>query len=102
MDLLDAPTSSHGVMGDNEVVLVVGPSDKPNLDGILREYARVYMDPVVKAKAQAGWAGGATMLKEGQLLGAPEKSVGDYASALFARALALKAQDANDAQYDAQ
>lgn len=101
MNLLDAQNSVRGVMGDNEVVLVVGPSDKPNIDGILREYARVFVEPSVKGKAQSGWGGGPTMLKEAQLAGATEKTVGDYASALFARAAALKAQDATDAQYDA-
>jgi hypothetical protein len=102
MNLLEAQDTVRGVMGDNEVVLVVGPSDKPNLDAILREYARVFVDPTVNKKAQASWGGGVTLLKEAQLLGAPERSVGEYASALFSRALAMKAMDATDAQYDAE
>lgn len=101
MNLLDAQNSVRGVMGDNELVLVVGPSDKPNVEGVLREYARVTVEPVVAKKA-AGWSGGATLLKEAQLAGAQERTVPEYASALFARAAALKAQDAADGQYDAQ
>lgn len=102
MNLLEVQDTVRGVMGDNEVVLVVGPSDKPNLDAILREYARVFVEPTVSKKAQSGWGGGPVMLKEAQLLGATDRSVGEYATSLFARALALKAMDASDAQYDAE
>jgi hypothetical protein len=101
VNLLEAQNEVKGVMGENEVVLVVGPSDKPNVEGLLREYGRVFVEPVVAKKAQASWAGGATMLREAQLAGAAEQSVGEYATALFARAVALKAMDANDAAYDA-
>lgn len=102
VNLLEAQDAVRGVMGDNEVVLVVGPSDKPNVDALLREYARVFVEPQVSKKAQSGWGGGPLMLKEGQLLGAQEKTVGEYATSLFTRALALKAMDATDAQYDAE
>lgn len=101
MNLLEAQDAVRGVMGDNEVVLVVGPAEKPNLEGILREYARVFVAPQVAKKAP-GWGGGAVMLKEGQLLGAKEQTVSDYATALFTRALVLKSLDATDAQYDAE
>ncbi len=100
LNLLDAQNEVKGVMGDGEVVVVVGPSDKPNVEGVVREYGRAFIEPQVSKKAQASWAGGASLLKEAQLLGAPERTVGDYASALVARALALRALDAPDAAYE--
>jgi hypothetical protein len=87
-------------MGDGEVVVVAGPSEKPNVEGVVRAYAEVFLAPQVSKKAQS-WSGGAGLLREAQLAGAEEASVGDYATALLARALALKATDANDAAYEA-
>ena len=102
INLLEAQDTVRGVMGDNEVVLVVGPSDKPNVDAILREYARVFVEPTVAKKAQSGWGGGPVMLKEAQLLGATDSTVGEYATSLFSRALALRAMEATEAQMDAE
>lgn len=100
VNLLDANDTVRGVMGEGEIVLVVGPSEKPNVEGLLREYARVLIDPVVAKKAST-WAGGAQLLKEAQVAGATEQTVGDYATALFTNAVALKALDANDAAWEA-
>lgn len=100
LNLLDASDTVRAVRGENEVLLVVGPSDKPNVEGLLREYARLQIDPVVQKKV-AGWAAGATMLKEAQLAGAPDTTVAEYASSLLGTALALRALDANDAAHDA-
>ncbi|MBX7114420.1 MAG: hypothetical protein K1X64_08830 [Myxococcaceae bacterium] len=100
MNLLDAQDTVRGVQGDNEVVLVVGPAEKPNVEGVVREYARVFIDPLVSKKV-AGWAGGAALLKEAQVAGAPDQTPAEYASSLLGTALALKAINATDAQYDA-
>lgn len=100
VNLLDANDMVRGVMGEGEIVLVVGPSDKPNVEGLLREYARVLIDPVVAKKA-SGWGGGAQLLKEAQVAGATEQTVGDYATGLLSYAVALKALDANDAAWEA-
>ncbi len=100
VNLLDAQDVVRGVMGEGEIVLVVGPSDKPNVEGLLREYARVIIDPVVARKAGL-WGGGAQLLKEAQVSGATEQTVGEYATGLLTYAVALKAMDANDAAYDA-
>ena len=83
-----------------EVMLVVGPSDKPNVEGLLREYAHLQVASVVAKKA-SGWAAGQVMLKEAQLSGATETSVAEYAGALVGEAVALKALEATDAQYEA-
>ncbi|MBX5484875.1 MAG: hypothetical protein IRZ16_23895 [Myxococcaceae bacterium] len=100
LNLLEAENSVHGVMGDGEVVLVVGPSPKPDVEALVAAYAQVFVsDPV--SKAARSWAGGPTLLREAQLLGAQEKTVAEYATALFSRAVALKAIDAPDAAYDA-
>ncbi len=100
VNLLDVQDAARGVMGEGEVVLVVGPADKPNVEGVIREYARVFVEPIVSKKASA-WGGGAGLLREAQLAGAPEQTVAEYATALFAYALALKSMDATDAQWDA-
>jgi hypothetical protein len=100
VNLLDTQDMVRGVMGDGEVVLVVGPSDKPNVLGLLKEYARVFLEaPVTKRASQ--WREGAATLKEAQVAGATEQTVADYATALFSLAVAGKALDYTDAQWDA-
>jgi hypothetical protein len=100
LNLLEADGKVMAVMGEGEVVLVVGPSAKPDVQALLTEYARVFLQPKVTARA-AGWGGGQTLLREAQLLGAPEKTVGEYATALFTQAVALRAVGAPDAAFDA-
>lgn len=101
VNLLEAENKVTGVMGDGEVVVVVGPAAKPDVEAVVSEYARVFVAPVVAKKAQSSWSGGAALLREAQLLGAPEQSVGDYATTLFSRAVALKATNAPDSAYEA-
>jgi hypothetical protein len=101
MNLLDAQGEVCGLRSEHGVTIVVGPSDKPNVEGVLREYARAFVEPAIGKKAQAGWPGGPGLLREAQLAGATEMAVSDYASALIARAAALKALDAPDAAYEA-
>jgi hypothetical protein len=100
VNLLDAQGEVRGAASDSEVVLVVGPADKPNVEGLLTEYARVMIEPVV-AKKVSGWANGAQVMREAQVLGATEQTVGDYATSVIATAIALKAMDVNDAAFDA-
>jgi hypothetical protein len=85
-----------------DVFLVVGPSEKPNVEGVLREFARLSLEPVVVKKVSpAAWPGGAAVLREAQLAGASDQTVQDYATSLFTTALALRSTDASDAAYDA-
>ena len=103
VNLLDAQDTVRGALGDGgDVYLVVGPSDKPNVEGVLREFARMSVEPVVAKKVSAAsWPGGATVLREAQLAGANEQTVQEYATSVFTTAVALKAIDASDAAYDA-
>jgi hypothetical protein len=80
--------------------LIVGPSDKPNVEGLVREFARLTVEPAV-AKQISKWAGGAGVLREAQLAGAPEQTVQDYATSILTMAVALRATGANDAAWDA-
>ncbi|MGQ0504739.1 MAG: hypothetical protein ACT4TC_05415 [Myxococcaceae bacterium] len=100
LNLLEAQNEVKGVMGEGEVVVIAGPAEKPNIEGVVREFGRVLVDPQVAKKAQASWSGGNALLREAQLLGAGEKTVGDYATALVARALALRSMDATDSAYE--
>jgi hypothetical protein len=100
MNLLEADGKVRGAMGEGEVVLAVGTSEKADVEPLLREYARVLLEPVVAKKAR-GWGGGNALLREAQSMGATESTATDYATALFTRALALKAMEAPDAAYEA-
>lgn len=100
LNLLDAHGSVRGAQADDGVLVVVGPADKPNVEGVVREYARAMIEPTVSKRA-AAWSGGATMLREAQVYGAPDQTVGDYATSLVATAVALKAMNASDADFEA-
>ncbi len=101
VNLLDAQDTVRAVPGENnEAFLIVGPSEKPNVEGLVREFARLSVEPVV-AKKIGGWAGGTQVLREAQLAGANEQTVQEYATAVLTMAVALKAMDANDATWEA-
>ncbi len=100
VNLLDAQGEVRGAATDTELILVVGPADKPNVEGVLKEYAQLNIGPAV-AKKVGGWPAGAQVLREAQVAGATEQNVADYASALIGEAVALRAMDANDAAWEA-
>jgi len=101
VNLLDAQDQVRAEHGDGqEVFLIAGPSDKPNIEGVIDAFARLEVEPKV-SKAAAKWAGGAQVLREAQLAGASEKTVADYATELFARAVAMQAMGADDKAYEA-
>jgi hypothetical protein len=101
VNLLDAQNEVRAVAGEGaQVFLVVGPSDKPNVEGLVREFARLSIEPAV-AKQIGKWAGGAAVLREAQLAGAAEQTVQDYATAILTTAVALRAVDAPDAAWEA-
>jgi hypothetical protein len=100
VNLLDAQNEVRGASTDGEVVLVVGPADKPNVEGVLTQYAKLMIEPTVSKKV-SGWTNGAQVLREAQVSGAADQTVTDYATSVIATAIALKAMDANDAAYDA-
>ncbi len=103
VNLLDAQDQVRAAAGEGgEVFLVVGPSDKPNVEGLLKEFARLTIEPVVAKKlSPTAWPGGAMVLREAQLAGASDQTVQEYATSMFTTALALKSMDASDAAYDA-
>jgi hypothetical protein len=104
MNLLESQGAVRGVRageaGRPEVALVVGPSETPDVQALVGEYARVLLEPAVSARA-AAWGGGAALLREARGLGATEASPAAYATALFTRALALRATEAPEAAFDA-
>jgi len=100
VNLLDAHNEVRGVQTESEVVLVVGPADKPNVEGLIKEYARVMVEPIVAKKA-SGWTNGPALLREAQVAGATEQTVQDYASGLVATAVALRAMEASDPTWEA-
>lgn len=101
VNLLDAHDQVRAVQGEgNEVYVVVGPSEKPNVEGFLREFARLYVEPTV-GRQVSKWAGGVPVLREAQLAGATEQSLHELATSVIASAIALKAIEAPDAAWEA-
>jgi hypothetical protein len=94
LNLLDEPgavRSARGLRG--EFVIVLGPSEKPNIEGVVREFARLNLESVMSKTIQT-WAAGPVILKEAQALGAKESNVRDYVLSLLASAVALRALEA--------
>lgn len=101
VNLLDAQDQVRAVSGEaGEAFLIVGPSDKPNVEGVIREYARLTVEPAV-AKQVSKWAGGVPVLKEAQLAGVTDQSLQEYATAAICTAIALRAIEAPDAAWEA-
>ncbi|MEW5740424.1 MAG: hypothetical protein AB1938_15960 [Myxococcota bacterium] len=101
VNLLDAHDQVRAVRGEKgEAFLIAGPSDKPNVEGLLKAFAALSVEPAV-AKNAAKWGGGAAVLREAQLAGAREETVIEYATNLISLAAAMKAMDASDAAYEA-
>lgn len=101
VNLLDAQDQVRAVKGEKgEAFLIAGPSDKPNVEGLLKAFAALTVEPAV-ARLAAKWSGGAAVLREAQLAGANEQTVADYVTSLISLAAAMKAMDASDAAYDA-
>jgi hypothetical protein len=101
VNLLDAQDQVRSVLGESgEAFIIVGPSDKPNVEGVIREFSRLWVEPAV-ARQVGKWSGGVAVLREAQLAGATEQSLQDYATAVITSAIALRATEANDAAFDA-
>lgn len=101
VNLLDAQDQVRAVRGEKgEAFLIAGPSDKPNVEGLLKAFAALSVEPAV-AKNAGKWAGGAQVLREAQLAGANEQTVAEYVTSLVILAAAMRAMDASDAAYEA-
>jgi hypothetical protein len=101
VNLLDSQDQVRAVLGEGgEAFLIVGPSDKPNVEGVIREFARLWVEPAV-ARQVGKWSGGVVVLREAQAAGATEQSLQDYATDVITEAIALRATEANDAAFDA-
>ena len=99
-NLLEAHDAVSAVRLDDSLFVVVGPSDKPNMETLLREVARAVIEPSILKKA-AQWSGAAVVYKDALAAGTPEKSPTDYAVGLVAEAASLRALEASDAAFDA-
>jgi hypothetical protein len=102
VNLLDAQGVVRGAWGEGgEAVLVVGPADRPNVEGVIREYARISLEPAVVARI-GKWRGGATVLQDARLAGVTDRTVQEYAVSLFSLAVTLQAVEAPDAVWEAE
>lgn len=101
VNLLDAQDQVRSAFGEGgEAFIVVGPSEKPNVEGLIREFARLWVEPAV-ARQVGKWAGGVAVLREAQLAGVNEQSLQEYASAAITLAIALRATEASEAAFEA-
>lgn len=102
VNLLDAEGSIRRVETGRGWVLVVGPvSRRPEVEPVVREFARAVLSSRVGARLEGRWAGGAAALREARTAGVGESTVGEYGVALLSRALALVATGAQEAAYEA-
>ena len=101
VNLLDAQDQVRAVQGEaGEAFIIVGPSDAPNVEGVIREFSRLWVEPAVSRQV-GKWSGGVAVLREAQLAGAPEQSLQDYATAAITSAIALRSVEASDAAFEA-
>ncbi len=101
VNLLDSQDQVRTISGEaGEAFIIVGPSDKPNVEGVIREFSRLWVEPAV-ARQVGKWAGGVVVLREAQSAGVTEQSLQDYATATITTAIALRSTEASDAAYDA-
>jgi hypothetical protein len=87
---LDGRGAAQAVGVGTDALLVLGPSAKPDVQGVVRAYARLILDPLVAKRASAlkGAADQAAVVRGS---GGPAlEGAADYASELLARAIAIK------------
>ncbi|QSQ26180.1 hypothetical protein JY651_15135 [Pyxidicoccus parkwayensis] len=102
VNLLDAEGSIRRVEAGRGWVLVVGPATRrPEMEPVVREFARSVLSSRMGARLESRWTGGVGTLREARGAGAAEATVGEYGVALLSRALALRATDAQEAAYEA-
>ncbi len=98
---LDGQGLARGIpLNTQDVVLVLGPDSKPDVQAMVRALGRVVLDPVMAKKATAlkGAAEQAAVARGSDMgSGAVLESGADYASELLARALAIKVASTNQA-----
>jgi hypothetical protein len=96
LNMLDAPGGAESLWVDKEQLIVVGPSEKPNVSGVVREFARLQVAPAVNRKSAS--------YKVDVPVGV-RGSAADYVTETVIRAVALKAAlpaTAQDAAADAE
>ena len=82
LNMLEAPGVADSLWVEKEQLVVVGPSDKPNLPAVVREYARLHVAPAVERRS-----GAYKFEVPVGVRGAPV----DYVTETVVRAVALKA-----------
>lgn len=100
-NLLDEPGAVRAVTGrSGRVYVLVGPMEQPQPERLIGALAQLQLEPVV-ARVVHHWAAGPVVLREAQAAGAKESSVTEYAVAALSTALALRAVEASEAQWEA-
>ena len=100
-NLLDAPDTARAVRGGpGRVYVVVGPTDHPDVERVVRALARLFLEPVV-ARQAGRWVSGPAALREAQQAGAPERTVQDLATEALSLAVTLTSVEAPDTRWDA-
>jgi hypothetical protein len=101
VDLLEAEGVVRGLRVGREVLVVVGPSEQPDVEAVVREYTRWVVSERVAERMKGRWPQGSTLWRQAQALGVGEDSPEAYAVALLARALALRVVEAPGEDYEA-
>lgn len=100
-NLLDAPDAVRvAAASPGQLFIVVGPSEAPSVEAVVRELARSQLDPVI-ARQVDRWEMGSAVLREARAAGAQETSVREFAISALSTAVALKAVEAPEARWSA-
>ncbi|MBS2028829.1 MAG: hypothetical protein JST54_13085 [Deltaproteobacteria bacterium] len=87
---LDGRGAAQAVPVGADALLVLGPSPKPDVQAVVRAYARLVLDPIL-AKRGGVLKGAAEQAAVVRVNGGPAlESASDFASELLARAIAIK------------
>lgn len=84
-----------------QVVVVAGPSRTPEVEAVVREYARQVLGSRLREEVLGRWAAGPALWQQARARGAEEETPAAYAVGLLARALALRAVEAPGSAYEA-
>lgn len=95
VNLLDARGKAYSSKAGDELFVVLGPSNEPDLYSVAREFARARVAPIVQKRA-GGVKGLAEASQAARAEGAEESSPAAWATEVIARAFAARALALSD------
>lgn len=101
VNLLDARGKAFSSKAGDELFVVLGPSNEPDLFSVAREFARARLEPIVQKRA-GGVKGLAEASQAAREAGAEESSPAAWATEVLARSFAARALNLPQSGLDTQ